>query len=214
MAIVYITTNLVNGKKYIGSHKDNNPKYLGSGVYLKKALIKYGKDNFSREIIWEGSEQERYNIEQEVIKNHNAVLDNNYYNISDKGTGLPKGFKWDEKYLESQREIRKERLGKYRESKIVDFIKTEKGKNHIKNLNYLVNTNKEIIDKRNLSLKERYKNIDHHSKGIPKSEDWKLKRKIQCNYCGIICDKSNHTKWHGDKCKKKSPMVDINTVFI
>ena len=51
--LIYITTNLTNGKKYIGSHLTSNinDNYLGSGVILKKAIKKYGKSNFQREII-------------------------------------------------------------------------------------------------------------------------------------------------------------------
>ena len=52
---VYITTNHVNGKQYIGQRKyDKQGKwkeYLGSGVVLSKAIKKYGLENFSKEII-------------------------------------------------------------------------------------------------------------------------------------------------------------------
>ena len=45
---IYITTNNINGKKYIGQHKGVfNPNYLGSGKLLKRAVKKYGKENFS-----------------------------------------------------------------------------------------------------------------------------------------------------------------------
>ena len=50
---IYLTTNLVNGRKYIG--KRISPvfdiKYNGSGTLLKKAINKYGKENFKTEII-------------------------------------------------------------------------------------------------------------------------------------------------------------------
>jgi hypothetical protein len=49
--IIYCITNLINGKKYIGSDSNNNPKYMGGGTYLKKAIKKYGKENFKKEII-------------------------------------------------------------------------------------------------------------------------------------------------------------------
>ena len=68
MAIVYCTTNLINGKKYIGSHKDNGDWYLGSGVYLAKAIKKYGRENFVRETLWEGDESERYKVEQKMCE--------------------------------------------------------------------------------------------------------------------------------------------------
>ena len=49
--IVYKTTNLINGKIYVGSDKNNNPKYLGSGKLLKQAIQKYGRENFKKEIL-------------------------------------------------------------------------------------------------------------------------------------------------------------------
>ena len=39
--IVYITTNLINGKKYIGSNSTDNPNYKGGGIGITKAIKKY-----------------------------------------------------------------------------------------------------------------------------------------------------------------------------
>lgn len=49
--IVYKTTNLINNKIYIGKDTHDNPKYLGSGIVLKRAIKKYGKLNFLKETI-------------------------------------------------------------------------------------------------------------------------------------------------------------------
>ena len=49
--VIYQTINIINNKKYIGRDKNNNPKYLGSGTYLKKSIKKYGKLHFKKEII-------------------------------------------------------------------------------------------------------------------------------------------------------------------
>jgi group I intron endonuclease len=49
--VIYLTTNLINGKKYIGLDSYNRPWYLGSGTVLKKAIVKYGKSNFKKEIL-------------------------------------------------------------------------------------------------------------------------------------------------------------------
>lgn len=51
---IYITTNIVNGKRYLGKCKSSRPgssTYLGSGKRLKQAIAKYGSNNFTREII-------------------------------------------------------------------------------------------------------------------------------------------------------------------
>ena len=49
--IIYKTTNLINNKIYIGQDTKNNPKYLGSGTLIKRAIKKYGKQNFIKETI-------------------------------------------------------------------------------------------------------------------------------------------------------------------
>lgn len=51
--IVYLTTNLINNKIYVGVHStyNLNDGYLGSGTTLLKAIKKYGKPNFKRDIL-------------------------------------------------------------------------------------------------------------------------------------------------------------------
>ena len=50
---IYKTTNLINGKYYIGMHSTNNLKdgYLGSGKQLRSAIRKHGVENFKVEIL-------------------------------------------------------------------------------------------------------------------------------------------------------------------
>ena len=81
MYIVYETTNLIDGKYYIGVHCGNNPKYLGSGKRLKLAINKYGIENFMRETLREFSvEQDAYEYER-LIVDEILVENNNCYNI-------------------------------------------------------------------------------------------------------------------------------------
>ena len=49
--IIYKTTNLINGKIYVGKDKKENPAYYGSGIVLRQAIKKYGKENFKKEIL-------------------------------------------------------------------------------------------------------------------------------------------------------------------
>jgi len=49
---IYKTTNLINGKTYIGKrYGDFDDGYLCSGVILKQSVEKYGRDNFLVEVI-------------------------------------------------------------------------------------------------------------------------------------------------------------------
>ena len=47
---IYITTNNINNKKYIGKHKCNNfdTTYKGSGKLIKEAILKYGIKFYNR----------------------------------------------------------------------------------------------------------------------------------------------------------------------
>ena len=49
---IYKTTNLINGKIYVGKHESSftNSVYLGSGVALKSSIKKHGRDNFKKEV--------------------------------------------------------------------------------------------------------------------------------------------------------------------
>lgn len=49
--LIYKTINLLNNKFYVGKDCNNNPYYLGSGLYLLKAIKKYGRRNFKKEIL-------------------------------------------------------------------------------------------------------------------------------------------------------------------
>ena len=84
--IIYKTTNLLNGKFYIGKDSKNDPTYFGSGVLIKRAIMKYGIKNFKKEIIdtaesiEELNEKEKFWIEQTKAQELG-------YNIADGGEG-------------------------------------------------------------------------------------------------------------------------------
>lgn len=97
---IYITTNKINGRKYIGQKKyDKHRKwvnYLGSGKALKEAIAKYGQANFDRQIIAVAKSPDELNeLEERYISKHNAVEDDMYYNMVEGG-GTVAGLKCSE----------------------------------------------------------------------------------------------------------------------
>jgi group I intron endonuclease len=86
---IYKTINLVNGKIYIGQkHSDKflGNKYLGSGKRLKEAIAKYGKDNFTVELLEEVMNMESMdNREIYWIAHYNATNKEIGYNLSEGG---------------------------------------------------------------------------------------------------------------------------------
>jgi group I intron endonuclease len=90
---IYKTTNTINNKIYIGISSKNSIKslsYLGSGITLKKALKKYGRENFKKEIIEEneGFEyKDLQELEKFYISLYNSTNNNIGYNISQGGDG-------------------------------------------------------------------------------------------------------------------------------
>ena len=115
---IYITTNLINGKKYIGKHKaaEWDPEYKGSGKILMQAFLKYGKENFECHILesvnnvnticdnlLELNQSEKYYIDY-----YNCVADSYYYNMKRGGDGG----------CDHQTQTTKEKIGKYFNGKI------------------------------------------------------------------------------------------------
>ena len=86
---IYLTTNNINGIKYIGKHYGElDDTYLGSGKLLKQDILKYGKENFTKSILYV-SENDFENSEKEkqFIALYNAVSNPLFYNIHEGGSG-------------------------------------------------------------------------------------------------------------------------------
>lgn len=83
--LVYQITNTLNGKDYIGCHKTENKDdgYMGSGKVLKRAIKKYGLENFKKDILFEASSsEEMFTKEKELV-----VLGPQSYNVKEGGHG-------------------------------------------------------------------------------------------------------------------------------
>ena len=94
---IYITTNLINGMKYIGKHKAAvfDSTYKGSGKILLKAFKKYGRENFKCQILEQQTDvtticeslAELNAAEKFYIDYYNCVYDSTYYNLKPGGDG-------------------------------------------------------------------------------------------------------------------------------
>jgi len=91
---IYLITNKVNGKTYIGQKScprnvlpENDISYMGSGKLIKYALNKYGVENFNKDILAICDNLVTSNIlEIEYIKLYRGI-GKAEYNISDGGNG-------------------------------------------------------------------------------------------------------------------------------
>ena len=109
---IYMTTNNVNGKRYIGKHYGySDDGYLGSGFALQRAIEKYGKEHFSREIL-EYNDNDDINNEREkyYIALYNATQNPLFYNIHEGGKGGNTTAGWSEERREQFKREQSERL--------------------------------------------------------------------------------------------------------
>lgn len=161
--IIYKTTNLVNGKIYVGKDKHNNPNYLGSGKRFNDAVKCYGKENFKKEILeycnsYEHmSEREIYWIEK---------LDS--LHVNGKGYNLTKGGEGGDvfTYHDNKKEYRR-KLSKASRRNWADEEYAQKVRDGVNRANNetdvierrkitaaITNAKPEIIEKRKRIMKE------------------------------------------------------------
>jgi hypothetical protein len=121
MSCVYLTTNLINNKKYIGVDSKDDPNYFGSGIIIRNSIKKHGKENFSKIILEENSDiKYLFKREKYWIEKYKAVESTDFYNISEGGKGG--------NMLVDEISIQKHKEGSLKSSKTI--IKQRKGKTY------------------------------------------------------------------------------------
>jgi group I intron endonuclease len=117
--IIYLATNLVNGKQYIGKTTKTLTKRIYQHFKLKnnypfhKALIKYGKNMFSWKVLCECSILKLDEMEKYYITEYNTCIScgGNGYNIQEGGNGAPYGDDNPSKRPEVREKLRQLILG-------------------------------------------------------------------------------------------------------
>lgn len=86
---IYKTTNKVNKKIYIGFHITENPEddYLGSGTALQRAITKYGKEAFEKEVLFVFDNPEDMFAKEAELVTEEFLTRPDVYNIKLGGLG-------------------------------------------------------------------------------------------------------------------------------
>ena len=86
--VIYKVINKLNGKWYIGKDASNRTYYYGSGIAIKNAIAKYGKDNFEKTILESCLDKNHLNDREKYwIAVTGAVTNPNSYNLASGGEG-------------------------------------------------------------------------------------------------------------------------------
>jgi len=94
---VYMVTNLINGKVYVGKHMapEHDPldvSYLGSGIGIRRAVDKHGAHNFKKELIAIcDTEEQAYELEAQIVTDEFVARPDTYNGVSG-GVGLTSEF--------------------------------------------------------------------------------------------------------------------------
>jgi group I intron endonuclease len=218
--VIYRTTNLINGKFYVGKDTRNLNCYLGSGELLKKAIKKYGKNNFVKEILeicdnlTELEEREKY-----WIKKLDSI--NQGYNLTEGGTG------GDTFNNNPNKEIIRNKL---KERKHTEETKKKISKNNWQKNNIGSRTGTKWSNEQRFKMEKYWNNNPSPMKGKKHTEESKqlnrekhLGKKMSeetkvkmsllkkgksmeryiCPYCGKEGGGNAMKQWHFEKCKNK-----------
>lgn len=102
--IIYKSTNIINGKCYIGQTIQDfnerkgehfrNAVYYDSQTYFHRAIRKYGIENFKWEIIFECDDSLVLNVMEtfKIMVNHSHVREGNGYNLTWGGEDNPMNY--------------------------------------------------------------------------------------------------------------------------
>lgn len=202
---IYKTTNLVNGKIYIGKHKSNCfdfDNYKGSGKLLHQAFKKYDFQNFKCELLEPidnipticNSKEELNESEIYYIKYFNAQQNLNFYNIAKGGEGDTYNCLTENQKVERNKKI---------STKLKTIKRTPEWNAKISKARKGKFKGKENPNFGNHKLKERYASGEYISPclGIPHTLDYKLKLSKRCKELGINKGSKNSSfgkHWYTD----------------
>jgi len=177
--IIYKTTNLYNGKIYVGKDCSNDPNYFGSGLWIGRAIKKYGIQNFKKETLEVCNlsiinKKEIYWIAKLDARNPNIG-----YNIAMGGGCVMKGRKHT---IESRQLISNSNKGrevsKETRAKIGDANRGYKHSEEVK-----ARMSKSHKGKKRIFSEEHKQNMSKSRKKLYQSDQSEILRKIASETC-------------------------------
>lgn len=172
--LIYKITNNLNGKFYIGKHITENidDGYMGSGLAIRRAIKKYGAENFTKEILFDVYGEDLMNFLEEAIVDEAFVAREDTYNIALGGQGGRLLLNYSPLSEETKKKISQAHKGKHlSEETIQKMLKTRQGYHHSKE------TRKKMSDaaKGHFVSEETKQKIGKHHRGKIISDEQKLK---------------------------------------
>lgn len=216
---VYKTTNLVNGKFYIGVHatKNINDGYLGSGKRLHDSIKHHGIENFNREILkfFDAYEDALY-YEKELVTTE-LVESDMCYNLCEGGGKPPTMVGSNHPFFQKSRPDSKKRMLEHNPSK-GKFGKDSATYNKVSVVDSNGDTlqvskddprylNGELVhvNKGKITVRDSNGNVFHVLKDDPRFVSGELVHatkglSLTCPHCNKT---GGHTmkRWHFDNCK-------------
>ena len=157
IAHLYKITNNVTNQYYIGKRRGNEQgRYWGSGIRIKRHLKKYGKENFTYDVLRVSNEEKIFKLEERLITINYIKNNPNCLNLAPGGQGgfgnMPKDYMKGDKNVSKRPEVR----AKLRElllNKEHPMIKLMRENNPLKGRKQPEELKRKVSE----SLKQRYK---------------------------------------------------------
>lgn len=149
--IIYKVTNEVNGKTYIGQTIKKEKKfeeYFGSGVLIRKAIRKYGINNFSKEVLTIAKSSSQLNRLEKIY----IALLRPEYNIAEGGLG-GNNTKY---YSVEQKELHKNKISLGMKNRSIESIQETNNKIRVSSLRRFQNETQEQYQARIATWKKTY----------------------------------------------------------
>lgn len=221
--IIYKSTNLINAKIYIGQSMHNNRSYFGSGALIKKAVKKYGKQNFIKEVLQECNTIEELDLRERIwIKYYNSTNREIGYNLQLGGNAKHGCAPETREKLslinigKKHTEETKKKIGEHSKGNkySLGFKHSDETKAKLREVRKTWVMSEEGREKcRAANLGKKKPGVSEYNtrtkKGVKRSgaaiEKMKItnkaKPKLECPHCGKFANPGNYAQNHGNNCK-------------